>query len=159
MDGAQAAIAKAIDDNITGNLPSGDPPPKRPPRRTIGKKVIIGGLATELLRSIIDPKGLLSESQQEQQVAQPQPSVPQPESNKETEEEYRGTHGGNATTNSNGTFPLSALRSIVWQEYRSIINFEFSFSIRLKIPQMVLRIVVFPRTLQLTTNLNRFSNL
>jgi uncharacterized protein RhaS with RHS repeats len=54
LDAAQAAVAKATVDNISGDMPSGDPSPKREPKGNIGKIVLITGMATAAIKETVE---------------------------------------------------------------------------------------------------------
>lgn len=49
LDLNQANVAKSIDANISGNMPNGDPAPKRGPQGGVGKYGLITGMATAIV--------------------------------------------------------------------------------------------------------------
>lgn len=54
LDAAQVAVGKAIIDNISGDMPSGDPAPKRDPKGTIGKIVLGTGATAAAIKETVE---------------------------------------------------------------------------------------------------------
>lgn len=54
LDASQASVAEAIKENISGNLPSGDPLPKRNPKGSTAKIIVGAGMALAASKETIE---------------------------------------------------------------------------------------------------------